>query len=456
MLTDVFGNDISLSDTEIRDEWDKMQLGFLAHAQITPTHLAAVLERAPDFAYGHAIKGIFYMMLGRRELIEAARGAYGAAQEALKASAATRREKEFIRALGLLLEGKPVQARNVVQGILTENPQDALSMKIAHALSFIVGDSVEMRRSIEGVLPTYDEKHAGYGYLLGCYAFALEETGDYEAAERIGRKGMLYAPNDAWGLHAVAHVYDMTADAPAGLQWLQEQENAWSHCNNFRYHVWWHKALMHLDQNQIDEVFALYDTEIRKDKTDDYRDISNATSLLSRLELEGIDVGNRWEELADLSEQRTEDGCLIFADLHYILALVGGDRDEAIKTMISRMNKDARTTDSEVARAMADPGLAAAAGLEAFGEANYDAAFRNLAAARAKMQQAGGSHAQRDVFERLTIDAGIRGGHFTEARRILTERKEKRGGNEDRYAAVRFKMLTNGPDFDPAARVAAE
>ena len=96
-----------------------------------------------------------------------------------------------------------------------------------------------------------------------------------------------------------------------------------SHCNNFRYHVWWHKALLHMDKGEFDVALGLYDARIRADKTDDYRDISNATSLLMRLELEGVDVGPRWHELADLAEARTDDGCLVFADLHYMLALTG-------------------------------------------------------------------------------------------------------------------------------------
>lgn len=199
---------------------------------------------------------------------------------------------------------------------------------------------------------------------------------------------------------------------------------------------------MYLDQGNIEQVMWLYDTEVRKDQTDDYRDISNSTSLLSRLELEGVDVGNRWEELADFSAKRTEDGCLIFADLHYMLALVGDNRDDAIKNLMVRMHKDAKRNKTDVEQAMADPGLAAAEGLEAFGDANYEKAFANLAKARGTMQQAGGSHAQRDVFERLTIDAGIRAGFLDEAETILNERKAKRGGAEDQYASVRYEMIS--------------
>ena len=139
------------------------------------------------------------------------------------------------------------------------------------------------------------------GYILGCHSFSLEETGDYQLSESAGRQGLELAPDDAWGLHAVTHVYDMTANAKSGIEFLSGRESAWSHCNNFRYHVWWHKALMHLDLGDIESVLHLYDAKIRSDKTDDYRDISNATSLLSRLELHGVDVSDRWEELADIS-----------------------------------------------------------------------------------------------------------------------------------------------------------
>jgi len=442
MLTDIFGSDVSLETPAAVDSWNKMQLGFLAHAAVTPTHLADVLEREPNFALGYAAKGLFCMMLGRKELVQTALEAEQAARLALKSVFSTARERGFVEALSLWLAGRPIAARDRIEDILQLYPQDSLAMKVSHAISFILGDANTMRASVEQVLPSYDEHHAGRGYLLGCHAFTLEETGDYSQAEIAGRKGMLQAPDDAWGLHAIAHVYDMTGNAKAGIEWLDDREDAWAHCNNFRYHVWWHKALMYLDQGEIDKVFHLYDTEVRKDCTDDYRDISNGTSILSRLELEGIDVGNRWEELADLSENRTQDGCLIFADLHYMLALVGDSRSGAIKSMMARMHKDAKNSKTDMEKTIAAPGLAAAAGLEAYGDADYKKAFLNLAKARGTMQLAGGSHAQRDVFERLTIDAGIRSGFLDEAEAILNERKAKRGGAEDHYAVVRYEMIS--------------
>ncbi|WP_298290327.1 tetratricopeptide repeat protein [uncultured Litoreibacter sp.] len=457
MYQDVFGQDTSLKTRAAGESWDQTLKAFMAHGAATPTHLVATLEAEPDFALGYAVKGMFYLLLGRSELVQTAREALGLAEASAMASPVTAREQSFISALKAFLNGKPSVAVDHLEDVLKVHPGDTLAMKLSHAIRFVLGDGVGMRKSIENVMSAYGPDHAGRGYLMGCHAFTLEETGEYGRAETVGRMGLAISPDDAWGLHAVAHVYDMTANARGGVDWLTGREQAWAHCNNFRYHVWWHKALMHLDLGEADTVLALYDTEIRQDKTDDYRDISNATSLLSRLELDGFDVGDRWEELAELSANRTEDGQLIFADLHYLLALIGGERKDAIAQMMGRMHRDAKAKSREMDAMMETPGLSAAAGLEAFGESDFKTAFLNLARARRTMQLAGGSHAQRDVFERLTIDAGIRAGFLDEAEGFLLERTAKRAGKEDGYAAARMNLIAEGRDAAGCAdRVPAE
>ena len=457
MHTDIFGQDTTINSRDALESWNACLMAFMAHGAETPVHLGETLTKDPNFALGYAVKGMFYTLLGRAELLETAREALGVAQASAAQSSVSAREKSFIDALAVWMDGSPSKAIQHLEDVLAVYPTDTLAMKLSHAIRFVLGDGVGMRKSVEAVLGKYAPDHPGRGYLMGCHAFTLEETGEYARAETVARMGLALSPDDAWGLHAVAHVYDMTGNAKGGIEWLTGREQAWAHCNNFRYHVWWHKALMHLDLGQHDTVLALYDTEIRADKTDDYRDISNATSLLSRLELDGVNVGDRWEELADISANRTEDGCLIFADLHYLLALIGGNRDDAIKTLMGRMHRDAKVNGIEMDALMGNPGLSAAAGLEAFGEADFRTAFLNLSRARQTMQLAGGSHAQRDVFERLTIDAGIRAGYLDEAERFLNERKTKRGGAEDGYAAARFALISEGRDASGcAARVPAE
>ena len=449
MRYDICQSPVTLADPTALGPWNAMIHAFLAHGAATPVHLGEALKAAPDFAMGHAARGLFSLMMGRAELVETARQAAVQARRAQRVSPCTARERAWVKALDAWLDGRPATAVAFMEKVLDQWPTDTLSAKVSHAIRFILGDADGMRRSITRVLDAHGPDHPFRGFALGCYAFTLEETGDYAAAERAGRAGLELAPDDAWGLHAVAHVYDITARPDAGISLIEENGRAWDHCNNFRYHVWWHKALLHLDRGEMDIALGLYDAQIRADKTDDYRDISNATSLLVRLELEGIDVGPRWNELADLAERRTGDGCLVFADLHYMLALTGAEKPEACAEMTARFAHDAGRS-GEMAQRYAQPGVAALAGLEAFAEGRYDAAFGYLAAARPLMQTIGGSHAQRDVFERITIDAGLRAGRYDHTESILGSRLARRGGCEDRYTATRRQRISD------ARRIAAQ
>lgn len=442
MMHDICQTPVPLDTPEALLDWNGVIHGFLSHGTSTPTHLGALMQAQPQFAMGHAARGLFSLMMGRAELVQTAQDAAKAAHHALAQSPADLRSTAWVAALDHWLQGSPTGAIAEMERVLRAHPTDTLSAKVGHGIRFILGDGAGMRRSIERVLPAHDADHACRGYVLGCHAFTLEETGDYAAAEAAGLQGLDLAPDDAWGLHAVAHVYDMTAQPGLGITLIEGNRPAWDHCNNFRYHVWWHKALLHLDRGELDVALGLYDAQIRADKTDDYRDISNATSLLTRLELEGVDIGPRWGELADIAETRTDDGCLVFADLHYMLALTGAQRPEAQRRMAARFAHDAART-GDMQQRYATPGTAALAGLNAFAEGRYGAAFGALTQARPDMQTIGGSHAQRDVFERITVDAGLRAGHFDETEDVLLDRLSRRGGKADRFTTTRLSSIAD-------------
>lgn len=436
--TDLSGMTTTL-DPALLPLWDQTIGGVLSHAASTGPDLNATIAAAPDFALAQAIRGISCLLLGRAEMVHVAREALAAARAAALRQRPTDREWAYVLALDEWLKGRPSAAACRMQAVLETHPRDALAMKMVQAIHFVMGRPRDMRASVESILPQWDD-HPAKGYLLGCHAFSLEETGDYAAAERTGKQGISLAPQDAWGLHAVAHVYDMTARAAEGLAWLEGREASWAHCNNFRFHVWWHRALMYLDLGQYDAALHLYDTEVRADRTDDYRDIANAASLLSRLELEGVSVGARWDELADLSENRATDGCLAFADLHYLLSLIGGNRDAAAARLISGMSA-ARPSDSESKKVISHPGLKVAKGLQAFAAGEYSIAWLHLQHAQADLCQIGGSHAQRDVFARITIEAALRGGYADAAESMLRLRTKQRDGTADGYTQRRLELV---------------
>lgn len=449
MRFDIFDQPVTLDTDSAISAWNSTMFGILSHSSRTADYLSDVLSSCRHFSLGYSVRGIFYLLLGRSELLPSARESLFQSSTIISRGDYSDRDKVFYDSLRSWCDGYPSRSAYYLDEYLFEHPTDVLAVKLVHSIRFILGDIVGMRASIERVLPFYSVDHPARGYLLGCHAFTLEESGEYALSESVGLEGLSLSSDDAWGLHAVTHVYDMRADFRSGIKFLDRHESAWSHCNNFRYHVWWHKALMYLDLGNYDSVFDLYDTQIRADKTDDYRDIANATSLLSRLELNGIDVGDRWDELAELSSCRTHDGSLVFADLHYLLALLGASRTDAATLLLSRIERDAARAHTDTEQRMANPGLCAAHGLQAFSQGDYRLAFLNLSNVRDDMQFIGGSHAQRDIFERLTIDAGIRAGHLDEALHLLNDRCKNRGNHEDGYTASRRELIANSRRLSP-------
>ncbi|MEM9148177.1 MAG: tetratricopeptide repeat protein [Pseudomonadota bacterium] len=448
-LRDASGLPLSLPDAASVEAWDRMVRAFLCHCRSTPDHLGQVLDAAPQFAMGWAAKGLFTLLLGRHELVPLAGQALERAEVALATAGATPRERVYVEALAAWLGGRPRQIAQILERLLETTPDDVLAVKLDQAIRFVLGDRRGMLRAIEQVLPAY-AAHPCAGYVLGCHAFAMEEMGDYQRAEAAGRAGIELAPDDAWGLHAVAHVYDMTAQNKVGIDWLTHQTARWSHCNNFGAHVWWHLALFHLDEGDFDRVLALYDDHVRAEHTDDYRDIANGASMLARLEIDGIPVGDRWAELADLAAGRVEPGCVVFADLHYLLALGAAGRDAEADRLVARLGRDAARSDHDMHEVAAVAGHPAALGLTAFRAGAFGLAFERLRGARGDLQCIGGSHAQRDVFSRLMIEAGIRAGRWTEAEAELRARADRRGAM-DRFTDRRLTAISRAREAALAA-----
>ena len=94
------------------------------------------------------------------------------------------------------------------------------------------------------------------------------------------------------------------------------------------HHLWWHRGLYHFERREFAEVLALYDRRFRdlaspltQAQPDLYIDVQNAASMLFRLERQGVDVGDRWVELADKAEARIGDCLSAFTLPHWMMAL---------------------------------------------------------------------------------------------------------------------------------------
>jgi hypothetical protein len=384
---------------------DAAVTSFLSHHRDTPAHLEAAFAEDPDLAVGHAFSGFLALLLGRAELFPEARLALQRTQASLARRGGTAREQRLAEALACWCDGEMEVAADRLDEMLATNPLDALTAKLVQSLRFMLGDAKGMRHSVETILPAWTDTVPGYGFILGCHAFALEETGELAAGEHAGRRGLECENSDVWGCHAVAHVHEARGAPGLGIAWIAAHADRWHSVNNFARHMDWHRALFHVARNEAGRVLEIYDRQIRDVKTDDYRDITNAASLLYRLEARGIGVGRRWVELAGLAERRLDDRTLAFAQLHYLLCLIGAGRWEAAYQLFAAMDLEARSGHGTQARLLAELGVPLAKTMLARFGADRHAASSIAIIPRHDLARLGGSHAQRQTFERILRDA---------------------------------------------------
>jgi hypothetical protein len=253
------------------------------------------------------------------------------------------------------------------------------------------------------------------------HAFGLEETADYAAAEASGRRAVELEPRDAWAQHAVAHVMEMQCRQREGIAWMRASPQAWAADNFFQVHNWWHLALYHLELGEVDEVLTLFDGPIYGAQSNLALDMIDAAALLWRLHLQGIDVGNRWQALADHWQPLASAGNYAFNDAHAMMAFVAANRPQAARTLLETQQQAMRGG-ADNARFTAEIGHPVSKALLAFGEGNYAETVHLLRPVRNIAQRYGGSHAQRDLLDLTLIEAAFRSGQKALATALCNER----------------------------------
>jgi tetratricopeptide (TPR) repeat protein len=425
MYKDVRGLAVAAAGQESVDHLDAAVEAYLGARRDTLERASRLTDEDPDCVLGHCVAGYLQMHRCRPEAAAIAKESLAQATSLSERQPVSDREKLHIGALRAWVQGESVDALEQWEAILTESPRDILAIRLAQFMTSYLGNSQGIRESIERVFPKWDDKVPGYGYLLGCYAYGLEESGNYGRAETFGRAAIELNPQDLWAAHAVAHVMEMQGRPREGIAWVTENERHWKNCSNFTLHLKWHGALYRLALEDYPGVLEMYDREIRAESIDEYLDIANAASVLWRLEQANVDVGQRWEELAARAAQHIDDHFFVFADLHYMIAAAGGPASGA-EQFVQSCSVFARSGRGTQAKVMDQVGLAIGRATLAHRQGRYSEAVDHLLSRRNLMHRVGGSHAQRDTFEMLLIDSAVRAGNHRDAHVLLAERTSRR------------------------------
>lgn len=427
MPTDAFGLTLTATDAFAVRRLDEgvQQLLVLRNDPLAAAEAAAAAD--PGLVMAHVLKGVLCVLGTEKSLLPDARAALEAARAAARGSALPR-ERLHLDALAAWLDGRLVSACAAWEAILVDHPCDALAMFAAHQGDFFLGQSSELRDRVARRLADVPRGSALEGHYLGMHAFGLEETGAYVAAEEAGRRAVERDARDAWAVHAVAHVLEMSGRVDEGIAWLTSTTDGWATDNFFAVHNWWHLALYHLDRGDHEAVLRLYDERIRGTGSTVILDMLDASALLWRLWLHGVDVGSRWAPLAEAWAPRVDDGWYAFNDTHAMMAFAAAGRSDLATQLLAAM-QHAAAGDGDNALMTRAVGLPVANAVQACVQGRWDEAVALLLPVKAIAARGGGSHAQRDLIAQTLAVAAERAGRRSLARALLNERLALKPGS---------------------------
>jgi len=413
MQKDQWGYSVTTDDSNAVEALD---LAFNAYFQFRTNamvYLDAAIAADPQFALPHAARGILIESLKKPELYPKARHELEAAKNCHAPVSA--RESHYIAALEAVLNGQVTAAATHYQQIVNDHPHDLFAMRLAQSELFWIGEVAWMRDISEKPASIWTADVPGYSAYLSIRAFGLEENGDYELAEKCGIEAVDLDPTDCWGAHAVAHVQIMQGRLADGVAWLSELSGNWSAANHIVHHLWWHLALFHTERGEYEAGLDVYDQRLRdldsplmQAMPDFYVDLQNDTALLQRLELRGVDVGDRWQPIADLAKARIGNHASPFTSAHSALALAAAGRFEEANELIQRVRDFVAEDTGALGPRYALAVLPASEAAIAHRKGEHQRVIDIMMPARRNLWQMGGSHAQRDLFFQLLIDSALK------------------------------------------------
>ena len=409
MWTDSLGNTATLDDAAGLVALNDFVEGFIASEARAANVLDAAAHDASPIV--QACAAAVHMFAENRE---APANATPFLERALAGERrCTARERRFIHAVQAWVEGDIPRAIALHEEQAREFPRDLPSLKLAHYHLFNRGDSPGMLRLALTALPAAGD----VPYLHGMLAFAWEQCHLLEQAEAAARRAITMRRKEPWAHHALAHVMLTQGRIQEGHAFLQEVSDTWTGLNSFMVtHNWWHQALFALELDRHEEVLALYDGQVWAVAKEYSQDQINAISLLARLELAGCDVEGRWQDLGDYLAVRLQDQVLPFLDMQYLYGLARAGRAEA-QTLMRNIEQHAAQA-GEVWQRVCVP---ASRGLLAHAQGDHERAVDQLGQALPRLTEIGGSHAQRDLFAQVHLDALVRSGKLAGAQHLLAQ-----------------------------------
>ena len=422
MLQDTYGLSVTTDSLLAIESIDRFTQQALSYGNQIPFYLFQGHAADRECALLHAYTAAYYLTQEETRVRQQAIHHLHLAQQQL--DQVTDRERWTIQAIAAWAAGKIQQAIALHRHIVEHYPQDLLAVQQAQYHYFYQGDTQQLLQVAEQVLLANLDNH----YLYGMVAFGLEQCHHLSEAEEMAHRAIAINRNDPWAHHAIAHVLETQGRIDEGIRWMEQHADTWEHCNSMLYtHNWWHIALFYLTKGAFQTVLQLYDRHVwGRARKDSPKDQVGAIATLIRLELQGVDVGARWQDLSGYLRPRLHEHLLPFQDLHYVYALARSGQTEQVTEMLHSMHLHGQRLHPDLRKTWVEVAIPLAEGLAAYAIGQWFKAIAQFDAALPRINQVGGSHTQRNMFHQL-YQTALRKKHYQHIVISFFPRSPKRG-----------------------------
>lgn len=170
-----------------------------------------------------------------------------------------------------------------------------------------------------------------------------------------------------------------------------------------------------LEKEQFDRVFDIYDARMATCDEDMVTRLMDCTSMLWRLEEFGLDVGDRWEPLADKWLRHADEHAIAFTDAHFAMTMAASDRQRTLRRFNQSQHAYVEGEASTNGEIIGRIGKSLCEGVGAYRDEEFDTAADKIGPVIGDTWRIGGSNAQRDVFRLTLTNALLKAGRHAEA-----------------------------------------
>ena len=399
-MDDSRGLSVTGADTESIAAVDSFREGLLAMEGGLDVVLDAA-ERATGCGLLQMYGALFFLYAGTREGNQTAQQWLHRAEPLLDSTGF--RERNFFSALQLWVKNDLEGAMRSLEQLTSGSPRDLVAAKACEFLYYLTGQhhaGPRYRAQMEKLAP-HNQDHAE---LLGMYAFSLELDGRYEDARRQADRALALREESAWTHHALAHAAIVTGDLVRGRQEQEAFLPIWTHPPfSIHGHNAWHLALFRLLDGDAEGALQLFQDLIWGQTTDSSSEQVDAVSLLWRMEMAGLEVGEEiWNEVADACASLSAEAMNPFVTAHHAHALARVGRDDDVGCLRAAVGRAAEEGPEGQRAVWVEAGIPVVEAAIAWGRRDAPRVIEFLEPAVREIPRVGGSDAQDDLF-RITL-----------------------------------------------------